>query len=58
MDLIGSTRIMAAKELLMNTELSIREISEKTGFSNQYYFSACFKKITGMAPTGFRNPNH
>ena len=57
-DLIGSTRIMAAKELLMNTELSIREISEKTGFSNQYYFSACFKKITGMAPTGFRNPNH
>ena len=42
----------------MNTELSIREISEKTGFSNQYYFSACFKKITGMAPTGFRNPNH
>lgn len=53
-DMISKTRISAAKQLLENTSISIKEISEKTGFSNQYYFSSCFKKITGVSPSSYR----
>ena len=39
---------------MTKTEL-ISVVAEKTGFSNQYYFSACFKKITGMTPESYRS---
>lgn len=54
-DMIARTRIAYASQLLTNSNFSIREISEKAGFSNQYYFSSCFKKITGITPTQYRN---
>lgn len=54
-DAIGETRISNAQKLLLNSTLTMREISEKTGFSNQYYFSACFKKITGHSPSIYRS---
>lgn len=53
-DQITETRIRIAQELLQNTILSIKEISERVGYSNQYYFSASFKKITGLSPSAFR----
>ena len=55
-DMIANTRIRYATELLSHSALSIRDISEKSGFSNQYYFSSCFKKITGKSPSQYRNP--
>ncbi|MDO4275170.1 MAG: response regulator [Eubacteriales bacterium] len=54
-DAIGNTRITNAEKLLLNSTLTMKEISEKTGFSNQYYFSACFKKVTGKSPSAFRS---
>lgn len=54
-DVISKTRISSAKELLENTSFSIKEVSERTGFSNQYYFSSSFKKITGMSPSIYRS---
>lgn len=51
---ITLVRINKAKELLKNTNSPIMEISEKVGYSNQYYFSASFKKITGITPSEFR----
>lgn len=53
-DQITETRIRIAQGLLQNTILSIKEISERVGYSNQYYFSASFKKITGLSPSAFR----
>lgn len=47
---ISEVRIEAAKELLTTTDLKISEIAEKTGFSDIYYFSKRFKKITGHTP--------
>lgn len=55
-DMIAHTRIRYAADLLSHSILSIRDISEKSGFSNQYYFSSCFKKITGKSPSQYRNP--
>ncbi len=40
--------------LLINTDMSILEISEHLGFSSQYYFSNVFAKDIGSAPTVFR----
>jgi len=47
-------RIEAAKKLLINSELSISEISFKVGYSNQSYFAKLFKNITGRTPMQFK----
>lgn len=52
--LINTLRINDAKELLLNKELSIREISEMLGFSNQHYFSRIFKEFTNETPKIYR----
>jgi AraC family transcriptional regulator of arabinose operon len=46
-------RIDHAKELLKNSNFSVSEISESLGYSSLAYFSAAFKKATGMSPTEF-----
>ena len=38
-------RLKKAKELLDNTKLIIKEISEKVGYTDPYYFSRTFKKF-------------
>ncbi len=53
-DTITSVRIDAACHLLLHSTLSLKEISERVGYTNQYYFSSCFKKKTGAAPSEYR----
>lgn len=52
--LINTLRIRDAKEMLAQGRLSVREISEMLGFSNQHYFSRIFKDFTGMTPREYR----
>ena len=47
-------KINRAKELLMNPTLSVKEISQQLGFSDQYYFSRLFKHRTGTSPLHYR----
>src|SRR5882724_10486971 len=47
-------RIEKVKELLVYEELSLTEISYRTGFSSVHHLSAQFKKITGLTPTYFK----
>lgn len=50
-------RVGKAKELLLNTEYSIGEISELVGISNRSTFNRVFSKYTGVAPLAFRIAN-
>jgi len=50
-----SLRIRQAKELLINTNLSIKEISYRLGFESIFYFSRVFKSKTGINPTEYKN---
>jgi len=56
-DLLSRKRIATARELLRCSNLKIKEISEKCGYSDQHYFSYCFKKYTGMSPNACRREN-
>jgi AraC-like DNA-binding protein len=47
-------KIEAASALLTCTELSVKEIAAKLGFSSEFHFSKQFKLKTGMAPTYYR----
>ncbi len=50
----ANLRIKKARELLVSSNYDIAEICEICGFSDRYYFSKCFKKLTGLAPGAFR----
>jgi len=52
---INRLKIENAKELIASRLYSVQEIAELTGFSNQYYFSRCFKTLTGVTPTQYRD---
>jgi AraC family transcriptional regulator of arabinose operon len=43
-----------ACRLLEDTGLSIKEISSKLGYDDQFYFSRVFKSINGIAPSDYR----
>ena len=48
-------RLEKAKNLLINTDLSVVEISTLTGFENLFYFSNYFKKKNGVSPILYRS---
>ena len=53
-DFITSQRISAAARYLTTTTMSLKEISLKCGYANQYYFSTSFKKKMGITPSAYR----
>ncbi len=52
-DYINQMRIEKARELLKNTSMNARQISEKVGFENPDYFYYVFKKYTGHFPSQY-----
>jgi AraC family transcriptional regulator len=47
-------RIDAAKNLLLQDELSIAEIAQQCGFNSQSQFAAMFRRVFGTSPGRFR----
>lgn len=47
-------RISVAKELLVSTDKSIKEIASDVGYNNALYFSRLFRKIVGLSPSDYR----
>ncbi|MBO5701661.1 MAG: AraC family transcriptional regulator [Clostridia bacterium] len=56
-DYLISCRLSAAKNLLAESEKSIKEIVDACGFSDESNFSRTFKSKTGMTPSEFRRQN-
>lgn len=44
-------KLHKAREFLQDTSLSVKEVSHRLAFDNQYYFSRLFKRKTGVSPS-------
>ena len=51
---IERIRIAKARQLLLETNLTIGEISNFVGYNDAFYFSKVFKRVTTMTPSDFR----
>lgn len=52
---LSSCRLMAAKQKLRFTKLSLEEIAVSVGWKDAQYLSRMFKKLEGMTPGEYRN---
>jgi len=52
-DLIINVRLLTAKKMMVESNLSIAEIGYETGFNSPAYFTTSFKKQYGMTPKEF-----
>lgn len=53
--LVTERRMKAAYDMLVFSTMKILEIAEKCGYSDQHYFSYCFKKFYGESPNKIRS---
>ena len=51
-------RLSVAKNMLLNTALSITEIAERTGFRDIFAFSRIFKREIGISPVQYRHKHN
>ena len=47
-------RMEAARELLASSPLKIQDVAQRCGYTDQHYFSYCFKKYCGESPNALR----
>ena len=47
-------RMEKAQQLLLTTNLQVQEIARRCGYTDQHYFSYCFKKYSGESPNALR----
>lgn len=47
-------RVQVAKGMLRDTNLTVKEIAERTGFIDQFYFSKSFKSYCGLTPSQYK----
>lgn len=52
-ELVRDIRLKKAIQIMSEENLSMAEIAVKTGFQNQSYFTASFKKKYGVTPTAY-----
>jgi YesN/AraC family two-component response regulator len=48
---IAMLRLEKAREMIKSSRLDIREVAERVGFNDEFYFSRCFKKYFGTPPS-------
>lgn len=52
--LVTERRMKAAYDMLVCSSMKILEIAERCGYSDQHYFSYCFKRYYGVSPNKMR----
>ena len=55
LEYVGLRRLELAKQLLVGSDASVREVCDRSGFISYSYFFTYFKKATGKTPTEFRD---
>ncbi|OAS13971.1 response regulator [Paenibacillus oryzisoli] len=53
-DFLTQYRIEMAKQLMQETDKSLKEITFEVGYNDPNYFSRVFKKLVGHSPTDYR----
>ena len=53
-NLLTEKRMQVARDCLLCSSMKVLEISNKCGYSDQHYFSYCFKKRFGVSPNKMR----
>ena len=53
-NLLIKKRMESAKDLIRIGSMKIAEVAERCGYSDQHYFSYCFKKYYGVSPARMR----
>ena len=48
-------RLVRARSLLVETQLSVKEIAMQTGFGDEFYFSRLFRQKLNLTPSQWRN---
>lgn len=57
-DCFTKMKIEKAREMIeQNPTMPLREVSDRFGFNDMYYFSKVFKKVTGVPPSEARKPD-
>ena len=51
---IQNLRVQRAKELLLNTNLTVLQISQMVGYEHNSSFTKVFKNLEKISPTEFR----
>ena len=51
---IGEERIARGRQLLAETDMSVQEIADQTGFNNAGNFATAFRERMGMTPSAYR----
>ena len=51
---INQCKIEHACQLLLNFDLSVREVAERCGYQDQFHFSRLFKRFMGLSPLKYR----
>ncbi|UZN00897.1 helix-turn-helix transcriptional regulator [Lysinibacillus sp. MHQ-1] len=46
-------RLTNAKELLLQTNVPLKEIAQRVGFDDEYYFNRRFRQVIGIPPKQF-----
>ncbi len=53
-DYIQRQKMFLAEQMLKNTNMTVAQISERLGYSEQFYFSRCFKQSFGISPREYK----
>lgn len=56
-EFFNKMKIDKAKELILEGGMKIKEVAQTLGFTDEFYFSRIFKRVSGISPTEFQSKN-